>query len=623
MISQNQIPFDDDFMISSKLKGKTTHLNKLIITKEKIEKEVRPDNNDKIINTFNEYFPSKTIKPLQYDIIKSVLDKNDTVAILPTGYGKSMCYQLPYLIDQSKVVIVISPLISLMEDQKDKLEKLKVRVTCFHSNVNKKKRNEIKSNLMDQYDDPFIDDNNSECKEDGMIIFLTPEYIMNCENWIKNLAIHNKLTLLAIDEAHCISTWGHDFRPEYQGLYRLKEWIKQYKIPILALTATATQHVENDIKTFLELDNPKIFKTSFDRPNLNITVLRKPKLFSDAFKLIDKYNNDFIIVYCKTRDKSTEICNILQENGYNADVYHAGLDAKVRQNIQEKFANKELNIIVATIAFGMGIDQNIHLVIHWGCPADMESYYQEIGRAGRDGIESDCYMYFDKEDFKISRYFLKSIVDKKYHMFRDEQISNMERYCLLAECRRKMILKHFGEKLNDDYACNKCDNCKKIDDINNLATNKLAYPIYIIVKTIFSIKCKLGAKKIYLITKGSKSKLISEFNKCVTYGLLKDLNEDQIDKIIKILIINKYLREKTIVSGLGTVLETTQKLVSWYTKIYYASKNNLSFDVLEPILSSREHILTLNIPTGFKDIINIKLKTTYEKLKDDFGDLLE
>jgi RecQ family ATP-dependent DNA helicase len=574
---------------------------------------------DPIITTFEKYYPNKTIKPLQYQIIKSILDKNDTMGILPTGYGKSLCYQLPFLMDQDKILLVVSPLISLMEDQKDKLEKMNIPVACFHSNVGRKQRQDIKNEILENLMEEYDDDQN---EKSGMILFLTPEYIIKCENWIKQMAQKNKLCLVAFDEAHCISTWGHDFRPDYQGLYRVKDWLSEARIPILALTATATKQVEDDIKTYLQLTDPKVFKTSFDRPNLIINVKRKPTEFSAMFPILNKYIEDFSIIYCKTREKAEEVCEILKENEYNADVYHAGLSAKSRQEIQDKFANKELNIIVATVAFGMGIDQNIHLVIHWGCPSDMESYYQEIGRAGRDGIESECIMYYDKDDFRVSRYFLKSLKDSNYKRFKDEQISKMERYCLLPQCRRKLILGHFGETIKT-MNCAKCDNCIRQQAVNNVAMDNLAYPIYILAKTIFLVKCKLGSSKIILITRGSKSKLINEFSKCQTYGLLKDLVEDQIKSLLSVMLINGLLKEKTITSGFGTVLETTTKLVNFYTKVSREiGSKALTFDNLNPILSNPNNKLHLDIPIEYDHIINIKFKTSIDNMLQEFEDEL-
>ena len=653
---------------------------------------------DPILETFEKYYPNKTIKPLQYQIVKSICEKLDIIGILPTGYGKSLCYQLPYYLNPDKVIIVVSPLISLMEDQKAKLEKLNIPVACFHSNIGRRKKQELKEELLESListtnnntttksdiestsflqDDIFIDDEETNPKSKstkatkatkattattatkatkatksdqnqantisantisaettsakGMVIFLTPEYLIGCENWIKRLANINKLALVAMDEAHCISTWGHDFRPDYQGLYRIKEWVSDFNVPLLALTATATSQVEADIKTFLQLTDPKVYKTSFDRPNLIISVRPKPKEFNALFEILNDYQNDFGIIYCKTRDKAEELSEFLKSNDYNVDVYHAGLSAASRQLIQEKFANKELNIIVATIAFGMGIDQDVHLVIHWGCPSDMESYYQEIGRAGRDGIESKCIMFYDKDDFRVSRYFLKSLTDKSYKRFKDEQISKMERYCLLNQCRRKIILTHFGEVLSHHYSCAKCDNCQKQEAVNTVAMDNLMYPIYIIAKTIFLLRCKVGAGKIALVLRGSKAKTIAEFSKVVTFGLLKDLTEEQIKHIINIMTINGYLREKTITNGFGTVLETTSKLVTWYAKICHESntkdsiklsKDLLKFDNLFGILTKDYNKLNLNIPIEYNNITNIKFKTTLDTMLDEFADEL-
>jgi len=256
---------------------------------------------DIIIETFNKYFPNKTIKDIQYKIIETILAKKDVIAILPTGYGKSLCYQLPFLINQSKVVIVVSPLISLMEDQKDKLQKLNVRVECFHSGVTNVKKSAIKNNLITNTITNSDSDSDSPSTSDseGMVIFVTPEYIINCEIWIKKLIRNDKLLLIAFDEAHCISTWGHDFRPEYQSLSRIRDWIKELNvnIPFLALTATATSTVEKDIIGLIQLEDYQIFKTSFDRENLIIKVEPKPKEFNILINILDKYKDDFLVLF--------------------------------------------------------------------------------------------------------------------------------------------------------------------------------------------------------------------------------------------------------------------------------------------------------------------------------------
>ena len=572
---------------------------------------------DIIIDTFTKYFPSKTIKDIQYQIIQKLINKEDVIAILPTGFGKSLCYQLPFLIDQSKVVLVVSPLISLMEDQKDKLQKLGVRVECLHSGVANGKKSKIKNDLLN---DEFNSDTETESESEGMVIFITPEYIISCETWIKNLIVKDKLLLIAFDEAHCISTWGHDFRPEYQSLYRIRDWIGEQKasIPLLALTATATATVEKDIVELIQLKDYHLFKTSFDRENLIIKVLPKPKEFNILIELLDKYKDDFIIIYCKTRDKSNELNEFLLQHDYNSDCYHAGLTASNRNQIQTKFINRELNIIVATVAFGMGIDQNIHLVIHWGCPSDMESYYQEFGRAGRDGVISECYLFYDKQDFKISRLLTKSITNTAYKKFRNEQITQMERYCMLNQCRRKGILGHFGEKIE---MCTKCDNCIENKESTINIIDKLMYPIYIIIHTIFLIKFKLGSNKLCLIVKGSKSKAISDLVNLSTYSLLKNYTDNQIKSIINILILNNKLKEKTITSGFGSVIETTSQIVNWYTMINkQIDKSKITFDNIYSILIQPDNKLELNIPTDYiKDLSSIVIRKISDELIEEFN----
>ena len=554
---------------------------------------------DIIIDTFNKYFVNKTIKPIQYDVVKSISNKENALVILPTGYGKSVCYQLPYLLNQDKFVIVISPLISLIKDQKDKLEKMNIPVECFHSDLDNKTKTEMKDNITDI--------NTSE----GKIIFLTPEYFNKSENFIKKLVENNRLLLVAIDEAHCISTWGHDFRPDYQE-FKIKEWI--LNIPLIALTATATKKVEEDIIKVLDLKNIKIFKTSFDRPNLFLNVIKKHAKFNNIFNILDKYKDDFTIIYCKTRKKVEEINEILKTNKYNSNIYHAGLTSSERMKIQEDFGNKKINIIVATVAFGMGIDQDIHLVIHWGCPSDMESYYQEIGRAGRDNKESECYLYYETKDYKISRLLIKDIKDNKYKIFKNEQISIMERYCLLPECRRKMLLEHFDEKLKNNYICNKCDNCLIKKNKNDIISNNILYPIFLITHTIYSNKYNVGIKKLILILKGSKSKLINDFINSKTFGNLSMLDDEQIKNLISILIINEYLKEKSISSGFGTVIEGTNKLFKWYNNFNSVIKGdtNLSYDNLYLILDTNK--LILNIPNNYINLTKIKFTSTFEEL---------
>lgn len=549
---------------------------------------------DIIIDTFNKYFLNKTIKPIQYEIVKSILNKENSIIILPTGYGKSVCYQLPFLINQDKFVIVIAPLISLINDQKEKLDRINIPVECFHSELNPKEKLKIKNDIIN--------------KLEGKIIFFTPEYFNKSEDFIKQLINNDKLLLVAIDEAHCISSWGNDFRPDYQELHKIKKWISD--IPLIALTATATNKVQNDIIKSLNIENSKIYKTSFDRPNLFLYVMKKPNKFNKIFEILDKYKDDFTIIYCKTRKKVEEINKILITYKYNSSIYHAGMNTLDRKEIQEQFSQKKINIIVATVAFGMGIDQDIHLIIHWGCPTDIENYYQEIGRAGRDNKNAECYLYYDEKDNKISRLLIKDIKDPVYKLFRNEQISIMERYCLLPTCRKKTILTHFGEQLDKNYMCNKCDNCLIQKDKNVSLSNNLLYPLFLIIHTIYTNKYNVGIKKLILILKGSKSKLINDFMISPTLGLLKMLDEEQIKNLINLLIINQYLKEIISKSGFGTIIEPTKKLYNWYNKFSYIK--DLTYDNVSILLSNDN--LILNIPNEYSNLNNIRFISLYEEI---------
>lgn len=490
------------------------------------------------------YFGYDKLKDKQEQIVKSILDKNDTIGILATGYGKSICYQLPYLI-QKKSVIIISPLISLMQDQQTKLENLNIPVYCLNSN-NSNKQND-KYNLLNG--------------ETG-IIYISPEYLFNSKEFIINMSKKNLISLIAIDESHCISTWG-DFRPEYKELGVLKDWAND--VPLLALTATATPKIISDITKVLKLDRPNVFMSSFYRENLNINVVKKLNQKYDLSKIVDLIkqvdSDDKIIIYCKTKDETDNFVLKLEEFGIKSKSYHAGKSNEKRNKIQKKFMKGKINIIIATIAFGMGIDlPNIRLIINYGISKDMESFYQEIGRAGRDGKTSNIYVYWSNNDFNINKSFLNNIKDLDFQKRQMERILEMEKFVNSNTCRMKYITKYFGEDMDD---CGHCDNC-----LSNKKEEKqdITKECYYILKLIKNLQNNFGTTMLCDILAGSTSKKINSIIKNMsTFGKLSSTKKDTIKEIIRYLIVNEYLMEVKIENSFGSVIKLNTKGQEWIT----------------------------------------------------------
>src|SRR3989344_3082942 len=365
-----------------------------------------------MIELLKKYFGHNEFRPVQLDIIDNVLKKRDSLVIMPTGGGKSICYQLPTL-KLEGLTIVISPLISLMKDQVDSL-----------------KANGINAEYI-----------NSTLFPEEFKIFLSTLQV----------------SLIAIDEAHCISEWGHDFRPEYRNLKSLR--ILFPDAPIIALTATATEKVRIDILKQLSLREPKIFISSFNRKNLNLMVIEKKKTIERIITMLREYKDESVIIYCFSRNDSENIAEKLREYGFNALPYHAGLNNETKKNNQDLFIQDKVNIIVATIAFGMGINKpNVRLIIHHTFPKTLEGYYQEIGRAGRDGLSSDCILFYSRGDKRKHEFFIDKIEDEITKNNARDKLSQVMNYCEDRSCSRKQILKYFGEDLLE-AKCGACESC--------------------------------------------------------------------------------------------------------------------------------------------------------------------
>ena len=415
----------------------------------------------KATKLLKKYWNIEKLKDKQFDVINEILSGKDCIGLLPTSYGKSMCYILPPLLTK-KTMLIISPLISLMDDQKEKLLLLDIPVSALHSNNNNKQQ-DIKDII------------------DGTIrlIYMSPEYLINGNGLelAQTLYDKNMLGFLAIDESHCLSSWGHDFRPNYLELCKFRKAFPS--IPILAVTATAKEEVVQDIINLLQLKDPRIIRANFDRPNLylgcelvpKILVKKKEKLmpYEDIIKIyINKYPNKRIIVYVSSRKKTEDITvNINKHfNSSIANAYHAGLSKDSRECVQREFIEQKCNVIISTIAFGMGIDQIVRCVLCIGCPSTIEEYWQQIGRGGRDGLECETILYFDYGNYIRSKIMINK--DKIQESVKMLKIKNMNKvhdlYCTL-KCRRQYILEYLGLSKSyfayNGFTCSNCDNCTK------------------------------------------------------------------------------------------------------------------------------------------------------------------
>lgn len=498
------------------------------------------DNKDYEIykNTLKKHFGYEDFRDKQFDIIKSIIeDKRDVCAIMFTGAGKSLCYQFPAVYSE-KVSIVISPLISLMDDQILKLKELNISATCLNSTV-------INKNMV----------KNMVLNGTFLIVYTTPEYFVTQEEFVTELSEKDMLSGIYIDESHCISTWGNDFRESYRNLNCIREWVED--VPIIALTATATEKVQQDIIHRLGLNKPLLIKTTFDRPNLKIHIVKKSKDPIDDLVPIVK-SNEPTIIYCQTRKMTDSLNEILQEEGIKCESYHAGMDNEDRKRVHESFVLGEFTCIIATVAFGMGIDITIRNVIHYGMPKDIESYYQEIGRAGRDGVESQCYTFYNMKDNATNDYFINQIDNKAYRNHRMEAAAIMKQYIFSGDCRRKFILNYFGEEYNlPEGGCGGCDNCAKV---GNNPKRDLTDEARLILKVMDDTGNSYGGSMLILIIRGSKSKNITAKMKRLSgYDKGGGKSNEWWKVLLRLVITNGFAREKPIVGGHGFTLCITKE----------------------------------------------------------------
>lgn len=479
------------------------------------------------------YFGYTSFRPAQEAPIASLLRNEDVIGIMPTGAGKSICFQIPALC-KAGLTIVFSPLISLMKDQVDGLLVQNIPAALINSTLTQAEFNktmyEVRSGKI-------------------KLLYIAPERLGS--NFFCNVLRALPIAQVIVDEAHCISEWGHDFRPSYR---LIGEWLNSLpKRPIVgAFTATATKYVENDIKKLLGLDNANVYVTGFDRPNLSFSVIRTPKRMDYVVHYVRQHTNENGIIYCATRKDVDRVYENLTRAGIKVGHYHGGLSDEVRREMQNAYADDKLQVMVATNAFGMGIDKsNVRYVLHYQMPRNMESYYQEAGRAGRDGASAECILLYSGQDVQVHKYLIEqSIETPERQEVELRKLQSMIDYCFCSNCLRKYMLNYFGES-TVWTTCDNCSSCKGSGDKVNVTKEAKA-----IFRAIMGTDERYGASMITSIVRGERTDRIMRagHDALPVFGLLNNVDEKSIKGLIQQFVASGYLRSS---SGKYPVLSLT------------------------------------------------------------------
>ena len=470
------------------------------------------------------YFGYTSFRPAQEAPIASLLRNEDVIGIMPTGAGKSICFQIPALC-KAGLTIVFSPLISLMKDQVDGLLVQNIPAALINSTL-----------TQSEFNKTMYEVRSGKIK----LLYIAPERLSS--NFFCNVLRALPIAQVIVDEAHCISEWGHDFRPSYR---LIEEWLNSLpKRPIVgAFTATATKYVENDIKKLLGLDKANVYVTGFDRPNLSFSVIRTPKRMDYVVHYVREHTNENGIIYCATRKDVDRVYENLTRAGIKAGHYHGGLNDEVRREMQNAYADDKLQVMVATNAFGMGIDKsNVRYVLHYQMPRNMESYYQEAGRAGRDGAPAECILLYSGQDVQVHKYLIEQSIETPERQDVElRKLQSMIDYCFCSNCLRKYMLNYFGES-TVWTTCDNCSSCKGSADKVNVTKEAKA-----IFRAIMGTDERYGATMITSIVRGERTDRIMRagHDALPVFGLLSNVDEKSIKGLIQQFVASGYLRSST------------------------------------------------------------------------------
>ena len=476
---------------------------------------------DRALQLLQTYFGYTSFRSAQEAPVESLLKNEDVVAIMPTGAGKSICFQIPALC-KSGLTVVFSPLISLMKDQVDGLVDQNIPAALINSTL-----------TQTEFNKTMYDVRSGNIK----LLYIAPERLGS--NFFCNVLRSMPISQVIVDEAHCISQWGHDFRPSYR---LIGDWLASLpKRPVVgAFTATATKAVENDIKTLLGLDHANVYVTGFDRPNLSFSVVRTPKRMDYVVDYVRRHSHENGIIYCSTRKDVERVYDNLTRAGIQTGYYHAGLSDEMRKDMQNKYAFDQLQVMVATNAFGMGIDKsNVRYVLHYQMPRNMESYYQEAGRAGRDGAPAECILLYSGQDVRVHKYLIEQgHLEPQREQVELRKLQSMIDYCFCSTCLRKYMLAYFGE-IVPWLECSNCSSCNTKGERVNVTKEAKA-----IFRAIIATEERYGASMISSIVRGERTDRITRagLDALSVFGYLSDVGDKEIKGLIQQFVASGYLR---------------------------------------------------------------------------------